>query len=207
MRNESMIFGRFCLMTHSPSRHENQRMNFFIVLVILMLCMSFFSLNPQWLTWLMWDREAIDAGQWWRLLSAHVMHLDNRHLLFNMIGLLLIIDTLCQAMSARELASLLLMCALGVGGLLLHRQSSLQWYVGLSGVLYGLWVAGSLQTWASGRKGVALAAGVTCVVKLIFFNDAITVMPVVSIAHMYGAESGLVWACLWRVSERKVIFD
>ena len=110
-----------------------------------MLCMSSLALYPQGMRWLIWDRDAINAGQWWRLVSAHVMHVDSRHLVFNMMGLLLLVDMVCQEMTARELASLLLISALGISGSLLHWQSSLQWYVGLSGVLYGLWAAGALS--------------------------------------------------------------
>ena len=155
----------------------------------------------------MWDRAAIDAGQWWRLLTAHLVHLDVRHLLLNIFGLLLIVEILCQTMTALEFISLLFTCALGVGGLLWYLQPSLQWYAGLSGVLYGLWAAGAALTWLSGRQGLAICAGIALVVKLILFNHSVLSMPVVSVAHVYGAASGLLWLCLWWVSERKVIFD
>ena len=155
----------------------------------------------------MWDREAIAAGQWWRLLTAHLVHLDARHLLLNVFGLLLVVEMLCQPMTALEVTSLLLTSAMGVSGLLWYLQSSLQWYAGLSGVLYGLWAAGAALTWLSGCQRLAICACIALVVKLFLFNHSVASMPVVSIAHVYGAASGLLWVCLWWVCERKVIFD
>jgi rhomboid family GlyGly-CTERM serine protease len=38
---------------------------------------------------LRYDRSAIAAGGWWRLLTAHIVHLDVHHLLLNELGLVL----------------------------------------------------------------------------------------------------------------------
>jgi rhomboid family GlyGly-CTERM serine protease len=187
--------------------NDRQRTNFFALLISLVLCISIASIYPDSLQLLMWDRAAIDAGQWWRFLTAHLVHLNAPHLLLNVFGLLLIIEILCQTMTALELMSLLLTSAMGVSSLLHYLQLSLQWYAGLSGVLYGLWVAGAALTWLSGRQDLAMCAGIALVIKLILFNHSVLSMPIVSVAHIYGAASGLLWVCLWWVSERKVIFD
>ena len=189
------------------SMNDRQRANFFAVLISLVLCISVTSIYPNSLKLLMWDREAIDAGQWWRLLTAHLVHLDARHLLLNLFGLLLIVEMVCQTMTALDLTSVLLISAIGVSGLLWNLQSSLQWYAGLSGVLYGLWAAGAALTWVNGRQRWAVCAWIALVVKLIWFNHSVSSMPVVGVAHVYGAASGLLWVCFWWLSERKVIFD
>lgn len=172
-----------------------------------MLWCSIASAYPESLPLLMWNREAITAGEWWRLLSAHIVHLDTHHLLLNLIGLSLILASVCPTMTTRELVSLLLTCACGISYLLLYLQPQLHWYVGLSGVLHGVWAAGAALCWMSMQQRLALYAWLVLLVKLIFLNHGISAMPVVSVAHVYGAVSGLVWACLWRLSERKVIFD
>jgi len=38
---------------------------------------------------LRYDRAALAAGGWWRLLTAHVVHLDLHHLILNDLGLVL----------------------------------------------------------------------------------------------------------------------
>ena len=38
---------------------------------------------------LRYDRGAIAAGGWWRLLTAHLVHLDAHHLILNELGLVL----------------------------------------------------------------------------------------------------------------------
>src|SRR3981081_3400820 len=38
---------------------------------------------------LRYDRSAIAAGGWWRLLTAHIVHLDAHHLVLNGLGLVL----------------------------------------------------------------------------------------------------------------------
>src|ERR1700746_1774855 len=46
---------------------------------------------------LRYDRAALAAGQWWRLLTAHLVHLDFDHAALNSLGLVLM-----WALSARD---------------------------------------------------------------------------------------------------------
>src|SRR5215472_8744792 len=39
---------------------------------------------------LRYDRAALAAGEWWRLITAHLVHLDLRHALLNCLGLALV---------------------------------------------------------------------------------------------------------------------
>lgn len=159
------------------------------------------------LSWLMWDRVAIADGQWWRLLTAHIVHLSTWHWMLNMLGLVWIFKLFCVELTAKEQLSLLLVSALGVSEMLLILQPQLLWYAGISGVLHGLWSGGAMLTWMRTGKPVYLFALLLLAVRLIVFNQGMTDTPVIVAAHLYGAISGLLWLGLWHVQQRFVKFD
>ena len=51
---------------------------------------------------LRYDRSAIAAGGWWRLLTAHIVHLDVHHLILNELGLVLMWSLFAQDYDAVE---------------------------------------------------------------------------------------------------------
>lgn len=147
-----------------------------------------------------WQRAALDAGQWWRLLSGHFAHLNTHHLLFNLLGLALIVDLLLDGWSRAAVIGLAIASALGTGVLLWLLEPQLQWYVGLSGLLHGLWGGAALAGWLRRHQPICLAALVALAFKLTLLNEGLGAMPVVPVAHLYGAASGLLWAalcCAW----------
>jgi len=88
---------------------------------------------------LRYDPQAIREGELWRLLSGHLVHANGRHLLLNLTGLLL-----CQALtgvnwSLWQWSLRILLLALLIS-LALWFQPRLHWYVGFSGVLFGLYL-------------------------------------------------------------------
>lgn len=149
-----------------------------------------------------WQRVAIGGGQWVRLLSAHIAHLDTYHLLFNLLGLLLVVELLMERWRASAILSLCIVSALGTSLLLWLCEPGLQWYVGLSGLLHGLWGGAALTGWLRTRGWLHAAALLALAAKLAWLNPAAAIitlapdMPVVPVAHLYGAASGLVWASL-----------
>ncbi|HSW15462.1 MAG TPA: rhombosortase [Solimonas sp.] len=106
---------------------------------------------------LAWDRGLIGAGQWWRLLTGNFVHLGPYHLLLNVLGLLVLVLLCPQRLSAWRWLLRLLVLGLAVGlGLLLFAP---QWqrYVGLSGVLHGLFLLGLVPQLRRGDR-IALVA-------------------------------------------------
>ena len=153
---------------------------------------------------LVWQRDALAAGEWWRLFSAHAVHLSSTHLLLNLLGLLLLSELLCDELSAAEWSSLLLMCALGISLLLWFLQPQLQWYAGLSGVLYGLWAGAAGLRCVVAKKPIHWLALMALMVRLASGSASIADIPVVAEAHWYGAACGLLWVAMY-VSLRSVI--
>ncbi len=149
---------------------------------------------PDGLDALAWRREAIAEGQWGRILTAHFIHLGPRHLLFNLLGLVLIAEWLLKGWRPADLGSLLLASAVGTSLFLWIAEPGLQWYAGMSGALHGLWAGAALAGWLRSRHGVAAVALLALGVKLLVLNEGAAGMPVVPSAHVFGAASGLLWA-------------
>lgn len=155
---------------------------------------------------LRYDRAAVADGQWWRLLTAHAVHLSWAHALLNMAGVGLCAVLAPALFRARSLAVLLLLLALGVSGLLWLGAPQVANYVGFSGVLYGLFVAG---LWPQRRDPLALLALVVVAGWMLWQSlgrplaaeEALIGGHIVSAAHAYGAAVAAAWLAaraLWR---------
>ena len=93
---------------------------------------------------LRYEREAILGGQIWRLVTGNLVHLSWSHLLLNLAGLGLVWALFGQALGTRAWAATFMVCALGVSLGVLLLDAGISWYVGLSGVLHGLFAAGAV---------------------------------------------------------------
>src|ERR1700733_10162423 len=92
---------------------------------------------------LRYDRDFLAAGQWWRLLTAHVVHLGYEHAVLDVAGLVLMWALFARDYSPRQWLLIIGLSALGVDAGLWLLSSTTQWYVGSSGVLHGVLAAGT----------------------------------------------------------------
>lgn len=91
-----------------------------------------------------YQRDAVLHGQVWRLLTASLVHLGWVHLVRDLAGLCLIWGLFAHWLDERTWIWLMTGCALGVGVGLLAFAPGVIWYVGISGVLFGMFCAGAL---------------------------------------------------------------
>src|SRR3984885_8178859 len=151
---------------------------------------------------LRYDRDFLAAGQWWRLLTAHVVHLGYEHAVLDVAGL-----ALMWALFARDysLRGWLLILGLGVAGIdagLWLLSSTTQWYVGSSGVLHGVLAAGAAAH-PRARQPDGWVLALFLVGKLVYEQSA-GALPltaggaVIVDAHLYGAVAGGLAALLPR---------
>ena len=157
---------------------------------------------------LRYDREAILGGQLWRLLTGHLVHLGGSHLAMNLVGLALIWMLFGRLMSTAAWLATLLTSALTVSLGLLIFNPGLMWYVGLSGVLHGMFLAGAIISIVSGYRAEILLLGF--IVAKLTWEQWVGPLPgsaevaggdVVVDAHLYGAIAGVIVALvivLWR---------
>jgi rhomboid family GlyGly-CTERM serine protease len=93
---------------------------------------------------LRYDRIALAAGQWWRLLTAHFVHLDFDHAALNTLGLVLMWALFARDYRPRHWLAILIGSIAAIDAGLWLRDSTVAWYVGSSGALHGIMAAGTL---------------------------------------------------------------
>lgn len=141
----------------------------------------------------------------WRLLTAHVAHLNLTHAILNLLGLGLIVFWLGDQRRPLAWCAAALFIALGISVGLYIWQPDVDYYVGLSGVLHGLLVFGLAPLCAKNHP-VGWATILALIIKLCYEriipggNSATEVLiagPVLSIAHVYGACIGAALSFIW----------
>jgi rhomboid family GlyGly-CTERM serine protease len=160
------------------------------LLMILLLLDAVLGLGDSVGQLLRYDRSAIAAGGWWRLLTAHIVHLDVHHLILNELGLLLMWSLFAEDYDAVEWCVIVLAGALAISSGLWWLSPRVSWYVGASGVLHSVMAAGAAKHFAEGAwdrwiLGLGLAA------KLAWEQWSGHSQPLVVVdAHLYGALCG-----------------
>lgn len=154
---------------------------------------------------LRYHTTAIKDGELWRLISGNLVHLGWSHTLMNLLGLGLIWGLFWGAYSQRQWLIITLVSTLAVSFGLLAFNPNLVWYVGLSGVLHGLFVAGTIGGIRRGdrREAILLIAIIGKLMWEQFYgalpgSASMAGGPVVVDAHLYGAIGGAVAALLFK---------
>jgi rhomboid family GlyGly-CTERM serine protease len=149
---------------------------------------------------LKFDRGLLAQGEWWRLLSAHFVHLDLVHAVLNGLGLILMWALFARDYRPLGWLAIYLASSLAVSAGLWFLNPELEWYVGASGALHGVMTAG---TWAHLRRGDLdgwiLALFILGKLAYEQFAGALPLAgspDTVVDAHLYGAIGGLVLAPL-----------
>jgi rhomboid family GlyGly-CTERM serine protease len=147
-----------------------------------------------------YQREALAAGQWWRLLTAHFVHLDLEHAVLNSMGLVLMWALFARDYPPLRWLAIYLGAALTVSAGLWFFDPRLDWYVGASGALHGVMTAGTLAHLRRGDlDGWILAVFIVAKLGYEQFAGALPFAgspDTVVNAHLYGAIGGVVLALL-----------
>lgn len=153
---------------------------------------------------LRYERSAVLAGEYWRLLTGHLVHASAAHLLLNMAGLGLIAALFRRDYSLPQWLLIGLASTLSIDIAFVFYEPQLQWYVGLSGLLHGAIAAGAVAWWKHETKLLASILSGFLTAKLAWeqFHGALPLsgdMPVIVDAHLFGALGGLgMGLLLWR---------
>lgn len=151
---------------------------------------------------LRYDRAALASGELWRLLSAHLIHLDLHHALLNCAGLVLMWALFARDYSWRQWLIITAATVAAIDAGLWLLDSTVLWYVGSSGALHGIMAAGTLAHLKRGEGDGWILAGF--LIAKLGFEHWVGPLPfsghdpVVVDAHLYGVLGGLAAAALLR---------
>ncbi|MFQ5469582.1 MAG: rhombosortase [Gammaproteobacteria bacterium] len=168
-----------------------------ITILILLLALG----EPSSSELLQFDRNNILAGEYWRLITGHFVHLGWQHVLMNLLGLALIWALFGQRYDNFKWLITITVSALFISAGLLLFDKELIWYVGFSGVLHGMFVAGAIASICAGYRAEIILV-ILLSLKLVW-EQIEGALPgsaefaggnVVVNAHLYGAIAGLIIA-------------
>lgn len=144
---------------------------------------------------LVWDRIAIEQGEWWRVVSGHFVHLGWGHLAQNAVALIAMTAVFGGIIRFDAWLLLFAMLSLGLGLAFYIGLPRLYWYCGLSGVLHGVWMYASVVAIFKGSRAFGYTASFLLMAKLIVETEwpgvlLFTMVPVVTEAHILGTFGG-----------------
>ena len=186
-------------IAHLPL-HKNQ---FGGYLLLGISCIALFAIDYLFSTnideLLHYDRASLHNFEYWRLLSAHLLHTNEWHLLLNMLGLILLWLLHGDYANTKNLLIQTSVLALCISICLYFFTPKLNAYVGMSGVLHGLFVIGAMIDILLRKKtGYLLLIGIA--IKVIDEQisppdsdlQALIEANVVIDAHLYGVIFGII---------------
>ncbi|MEJ2443796.1 MAG: rhombosortase [Exilibacterium sp.] len=141
---------------------------------------------------------ALENGQYWRLLSANLVHTNTVHLVMNLAGFYLIFVFCSERCPPGAFSLFTLSC--GVLSLtILSWWLNISWYVGLSSALHGLLALLVATAWARDRL-LSLGVALLVIVKLGIeareggdtLSSALIGAPVFWQSHITGVVAGVV---------------
>lgn len=163
---------------------------------------------------LRWDRGALQAGEWWRLLTGNFVHLGLWHAFLNALGVLVLVLLCPESLPWQVWARRILLLSLGMSLGLYFFVPDVTAYVGMSGVIHGLFVLG-LMPQVLKRDLIALGCLLYLVGKIGWelyagapvSDEAALGGKVLVESHLYGTLSAFLYGFIFRSYTRLETFS
>lgn len=114
---------------------------------------------------LVFDRHAIMQGEVWRLITAHFVHCDAEHLVYNILGVLGLVIVF-NRLTGKQIWSALLLGIAVVDTWIWFGMNELIYYCGLSALENTLLVIGLYSFWQNDHQKIAVFIGLATLVKI-----------------------------------------
>ena len=172
-----------------------------LAILVLSTVLQAADLVPAW----RYDRHLVSDHHWWLLFSGHLVHLNWTHWALNMAGLAIVAVFFSAYDRLWQWLLVIGVSAAGVGLGVHWWNPEIATYVGLSGVLHGLFIYGALREISRYPLSGIVLSGLL-VGKLAWErvsgplpgSEELVAGHVVTDAHLYGAVYGAAcYALLW----------
>lgn len=166
-----------------------------VIALSLVTALLFFTVPNHLLSF---ERNLIAQGEGWRIITGNLAHTNLWHLLLNLSGLAVLYSLFQEYLTAWRLPVLLLLLGTAVGLGIWWWCPQTQWYMGLSGLLHGLFVWGAMQDIRYRRySGWLMLLGIVIKLGLDFYSAGESPVAVLIGArvhiesHLLGSVAGL----------------
>ncbi|MCC5855315.1 MAG: rhombosortase [Idiomarina sp.] len=172
-------------------------------LLVALLLVLIFVLPESLLFQLTYERSLILEGQWWRIISGQWVHLSWSHLLMNLLGILLMWFLFAEHAVGWRYVPVVIWIGAGANLGMLVTSPEIGYYVGFSGVLYGMFAWGACHDIdRKVRFGVGMLLGMSLLVTWDYFwGTPTSALDLAVAAHFYGVIAGVLLAAAqigWR---------
>jgi len=146
-----------------------------------------------------YQRDLVSNGELWRIFTGHIFHTNGYHLLLNICAVVLLWALHGQFYKPRSYLLLLLISAVTTSIGIHYYSLDIHRYVGLSGVLHGIFIWGAfMDIKHKDKTGYLLLVGVLIKIsheQIYGASDDVAQLISASVAinaHLWGALGGLI---------------
>jgi rhomboid family GlyGly-CTERM serine protease len=178
----------------------------FYLLIAISLLSVFFQAN---MSLFIFDREAVNQGEFWRLLTSHFTHSSGSHALWDILAFSAVVYWLGRV-SVKQVIVAVFVGIAAVDFLLLSAYSSLEYYCGLSGILFSPLMFACYHFWQSNKGVIGVLPFVICIAKVIWEASAKSMLFVDTgwyaypEAHQAGVLAGLICCTVLHFRKAKI---
>jgi rhomboid family GlyGly-CTERM serine protease len=183
------------------------------ILLISLLALFGYVFAVQIEQFFIYDRSLIKQGQVWRMLTGHLFHTNGYHLILNLFALWMLWALHGDYYSFKNITLLFITSGVVCSAGLFYFSPTITQYVGLSGILHGLFTFGAFLDLAYKYKktekatlrmtGLFMLIGVTIKLvheQLVGANEQVSKLIEANVAidaHLWGAIGGLLFVLLY----------
>lgn len=172
--------------------HTNET---YLKIALIILCFITLLVFQNFQEHLIFAHNKITSGEIWRLWSGQFVHTNYIHLTMNIVGFITLLILYSEELFKPKLIIQIFYISTCIGLWLYFFSPEVRWYLGLSGIIYGLFVVASLQAIIQKDALLGYPLFIAITVKITWENvdnsinntsASLINSPIATDAHLYG---------------------